>query len=112
MLLYLGMNTDNPNQIIVRIFVGIEVNFEIKMRLNESLLWKDALILASKEPKIIKIVPFQNKNYIGRFLNFKEVTLKDLDQEANQIVEELLGYCPALKITKNDTLVFSQVFVA
>jgi len=106
------MTTQSTKQITVRMFVGIEINSEIKMRLNESPSWKDALILASKDPEILQIVPFQGKNYVGRFLSYKEVTLKDLDHEAIHVAAELLKYCPALKLTKNDTLVFSQVFVA
>lgn len=106
------MTIQSSKQITVRIFVGIEINSEIKMRLNESPSWKDALILASQDPEILQIAPFQEKNYVGRFLSYNEVTLKDLDKEATHVADELHKYCPALKLTKNDTLVFSQVFVA
>lgn len=106
------MKTDASNQITVRIFVGIEISSEIKMRLYESSSWKDALIVDAKDPQRMQIVPFEGKNYIGRFLAYKELTLKDLDQEAKHVADKLISYCPALKIDKNETVVFSQVFVA
>jgi hypothetical protein len=106
------MNSNATNQINARIFVGLELNFEIKKKLNESHLWKDAKIVGGTNPKSLKEVQYQGKKYIGRLLPFNEVTLKDLDKEAKEVLEKLSEFCPLLKLEKNSTLVFPQVFVA
>lgn len=106
------MNIRTTKQINARIFVGFELTFELKKELQKSHLWKDSQFTAAEDPKALNEVHYQEKSYIGRLLTFNEVTLKDLDRETMEVLEKLNSYCPALKLDKNNTLVFPQVFVA
>ena len=50
------MNTKPTKQIEARIFVGVELSFEIKTKLNESYAWKDAKIIAGADPSTFEYV--------------------------------------------------------
>lgn len=105
------METEKSNAIITRIFIGIEMSSEVKMRLNQSHLWKDAQLISGTDPAALKEVQYQQKSYVGRSMPYKEVTIKDLDTEISDILKILAEYCPQLKLDKNKAIIFPQVLI-
>ena len=106
------METEKSNAITTRIFVGVEMTSEVKMRLSHSHLWKDAQLVSGKNPGALKEIQYQNKSYVGRTMPYKEVTIKDLDGEITAVIQALSEYNPQLKIDKNNAIIFPQVFIA
>jgi hypothetical protein len=103
------MITKPSKQIDARIFVGIELTFEIQKKLNESHAWKDAKIA---DPNALKEIQYQEKKYLGSLLPYNEVTIKDLENESKKVLAKISSFCPFIKLEKNSTIVFPQVFVA
>ncbi len=93
----------------VRIFVGVALSTEIEIKLNQSKLWKEASFHPSCE-SLMK-VHFQGKDYLGRYLAYNEVTVKDLKEAEKQMLDTLHKYSSEINIDKIESFTFPQVLV-
>lgn len=101
-------NASITHRISTKIFVGYELNLELKINLDKSSLWKESSV--SQSTTLQKVV-FQNKNYIGSYLEFKNTTMKNLEEHAALIKSELERYCNKIDINVYNIQIFPQVFI-
>ena len=90
---------------IVKIFLGEVITAHMKLLLQENEQWKNDNI--SKETNL-SIIPFQNKEYIGMFLEKMEPTLHDISISGKFISKEFEKYFPEMN---TNLKLFSQVFL-
>lgn len=95
----------------LRVFVGFQINSELRMHLNQSLPWKQAKIHPSSTRELVEI-HFHQKDYIGQFLSTNPIKLPEIKQIEMKIVQKLNSYCPQFASEKIRLLVFSQVFIS
>lgn len=101
------------NRVSVRIFVGVNVNPELRSHLNHSLPWKQALILRSTDSDVLIETHYENKTYVGVYLDGNQVTLFNLKALQQKIRHHLREYCPKLiGIDRIPIYVFPQIFVS
>jgi len=93
-----------------RLFAGCLMTSELRMQLNQSSLWKQAKIAPSLQDLIE--THFQEKDFIGLFLQSDKIQLEELRQIEKKISQVLKTYCPQFPSEKIKILVFSQVFIS
>lgn len=96
----------------IRLFSGCQVNSEIRMYLNQSVLWKHAAIEAPSNPAKMQEVHFHGKDYVGIYLEKKKFTVHELVIIEENIKQQLNYYCPMLHVENIKICVFSQLFIA
>jgi len=106
------MNTASKERITVKIFVGFETSIELRMHLNQSSAWKKASFEKGDTLNQILEVRFNEKNYIGRYLDSKILTMKDMKALSAEIRGNLQEYCPEINFDMLNINIFPQVFVA
>lgn len=103
------MMTAHPStKIDSKLFIGCRISSEIRMHLNKSIQWKHATILAEG----LKEVCYQDKEYLGFYLQSKKLTIKELGFFQQNIRQQLHIYCPALATEQLEIFIFPQVFLA
>lgn len=105
------MNTATESRLMVKLFVGYMLTAEIKMLLNQSNEWKQASLVKNSSRENLVETHFQEKDYIGRYLEYKMLTIKDLKEEASFAKLTLQRYCPDLNVDTLKICIFPQVFV-
>ena len=106
------MNTATENRVLAKIFVGFELSMDIRMHLNQSTEWKKASVVKDDSPNSIVEIRFNEKDYIGRHLDTRMPTLKDIQTQSTQIRERLQEFCPEINVDTFKINVFPQVFVS
>ncbi len=104
----MGTNTPATNRISIKLFVGYELSTQLKMNLIKDSRWKESSV---SQTTFLKKVDYQNKNYIGSYLEFENTTMKNLQKHAKQIKDELQQYCKEIDLTSHKIQIFSQVFI-
>lgn len=92
-----------------KLFAGCLITAELRLLLNQSLLWKQKTIDSSSQ---LVETHFHQKDYIGIFLNQNTATLEELRIIDAKISQNLKTYCPQFASEKLPVLVFSQVFIS
>lgn len=105
------MSAPTENKILVKMFVGCYLNSEIRMYLNESKTWKQAAILRTKDKELIE-VHFQNKDYIGKYLESETINLDQLKKSEKEVRETLKRYVCDCDSDSLKICVFPQLFIA
>jgi hypothetical protein len=98
------------NEVVIKLFTGIPLKPELKLQLQQSKIWQQAMIFGSGEREIIEI-NYQGRDYIGSFLSQKKPTLADVQQSDARIRRCLSMYCPEFPLTEISVHIFPQVFV-
>lgn len=95
-------------QIQPRLFIGFIVNGEMKMHLNQSATWKEAALFQSAD---LNHVHFENKEYIGQFLELA-LNYEELKQKEKELKNRLQHYCPNLNLESLTAYLFPQTFIS
>jgi ABC-type Zn uptake system ZnuABC Zn-binding protein ZnuA len=103
------MDSTAKNRVQVRIFVGFELKVDVSIFLNQNSDWKQAVVSQSTS---LQIVHYHNKDYIGVYLPHKLITIKSLQEQAKEVREELIKYCPEKTAASLKISIFPQVFVS
>lgn len=98
-------------KILLKLFIGIPINSEIRMHLNQSIGWKEAQILKDFDPDHLIEMPFQEESFIGKFLPKKEIKLSELRKYESEVRDRIHRYCPNLKQEKFKLHLLSQQFI-
>lgn len=106
----MNMDTDIKNKIRIKLFVGYPLNAEFKLQLNQSSAWKQAKIHPNNSERLTETY-YQEKNYLGYFLEEESLTLPELKNMERKINELVHQYCPNLKLEAHKIYIFPQVFV-
>ncbi|MBS4165906.1 Uncharacterized protein NEOC65_000981 [Neochlamydia sp. AcF65] len=95
----------------LKIFIGCLITSELRMHLNQSLLWKQNKIVPALN-SALREIHFKDKDYIGIYSTTDKISLMDLKKIEKEILQLLATYCPLLLTEKIQTLIFSQVFIS
>lgn len=108
------MTTDTSNKVTTKIFAGCHITSEIRMHLNQSIQWKNAVILAktSSSNPGIQEVHYHGKDYFGHYTTSNSLIVNDLITFQSSIRQQLKNYCPTLEVENIKICVFPQVFIA
>jgi hypothetical protein len=98
------------NRVSVKIFLGFELTSEIRIHLAQSNEWKQASISRSSETLLE--CPYQEKAYLGRYLESGILTISELKIQAKLINKEMETYCPTLNFETPTLHLFPLVLVA
>lgn len=105
------MNIILENKVRFKLFLGCVITAELRMHLQQSLLWKQAKIGLHDQEDLIE-THFNHKDYIGFYHPQDKVSFPNLKEIENHILEKLKSYCPHFPSEKIRILVFSQVFIS
>lgn len=98
------------NEVVIKLFAGIPLKPELKLHLQQSKSWQQAMIFGGAEKEIIEI-NYQDRDYIGCFLTQKKPTLADVQISDARIRRCLSLYCPDFPLNEISVHIFPQVFV-
>ena len=105
-------STKAAANISTRIFLGCQLNSEVRIHLNNSASWKREKALPGESQQRLEEIRYRDQDFIGFFLRKEEPSLEDL-KEAMKAVQTLLqGHCGDLKVDSLKTAIFPQVFLA
>lgn len=105
------MNDLKPGKLTAKIFIGFEFPLELRLELNENKEWKQALIEHGNSPAFIQEVHYQDKDYLGYYLDFKLAAMNDLRHHATSIKKQLQPFCKTTDVEKLTITLFPQIFV-
>jgi hypothetical protein len=100
------------SKLTFKIFAGFLINGEIKMHLQDSILWKQALVDRSTHSKELIEIYFDEKEFIGQYMEKNEFILEELYKMHEQLKKSLQRYCPDCNIETLKFSIFAQVFIA
>ncbi len=99
------------NRIKVKFFVGCLLTPDIEMKLHRSQAWKQSRIGTESNGTTLCEVYFQEKKYLGLFLDKPMASLSEFKILEKQVGELLAGYCPELAAANVKIFIFSQIFI-
>lgn len=106
------MSTAIESRMVSKIFIGYNLNPELKILLSKSPQWKQAKIVQNDPLSGLTETHFHEKEYIGRFLLHETMTIFELKTIANEIQGILKEHCPKYPVENLQTYVFSQIFIS
>lgn len=91
----------------VRIFIGYQVNKEIKIHLDQSPHWREEKMLG-----IANLIEtdWKNHHYIGQFTS-SLLSFLEIQEKEKQMKNNLQIYCPKLNVEKHFIYLFPQLFI-
>lgn len=102
------MSQQLASGITTRLFIGCLLTSEIKMYLSGSSEWKTAQI----EKTHLLECRFEDKDYLGLFLEGDTPDLSEIQAIETKIREKLEVFCPALSLDTVHLILFPQVFIS
>lgn len=93
------------------IFIGFPINSEIAYELGKSSAWKDALITRYEHPEEIQEIIFQDKKYIGRYIQKTNVSIKEIETEEKMIRARLSDFISHQKGDLLQLQIIAQLFL-
>ncbi|CDR35205.1 hypothetical protein [Criblamydia sequanensis] len=93
-----------------RIFIGFPIHSNLKAELEKSHLWKEALI--TKNPGELIEIFFNEKRYVGVYAKGSYLTLKQIDEETEKIINRIQELCPKVHLDQETVAILSQVFLS
>lgn len=99
------------NKIILKLFAGVLLNAEMKLKLRQSEKWQQATILPHRDETELIEVHHEGKDYLGYYLPNNQITLSELRNTEKFIQERMIHYHPDFALINHKTLVFTQVFI-
>jgi len=100
------------NRVTVKLFVGFELTSKSRIHLSQSNEWKQASIIQGHSSKTLIECPYQEKTYLGRYLDSNILTIQELKNQAKLISKIMETYCPALDLEILSLHFFPLVLVA
>lgn len=95
--------------ISLKLFIGIPLNSELKLKLAQSKTWQESLITGTDD--VLKIVRFGEKEYFGRYLPHSHLLMSELPPIESSLIASIKHYCPRIKHDKLVLRIFSQPFI-
>jgi hypothetical protein len=105
------MNVTSSKGIQFRLFLGIPLNSEIKIHLEQSPLWKQVQLNPKENPPNLEITHFQNKEYLGFSIPEPTTSVENL-QILEDLIEKQLSTYTNPSLAKNlQTKLFSITLI-
>lgn len=102
------MNADLTTRVTTKLFVGFQLNSELRMHLNQSKTYKQDKIGSKQD---LNEVHYQDKDYFGIYLDKNLINFSELKQLERVLVKKLEFYCPNFNNEHTIFFVLPQVFV-
>lgn len=101
------------NSLTFRLFIGFPITSELKMEMNHNSKWKEIEILKNQNEtgKSLQRVHFDDKEYLGHYLDCPILSLKDLPVIEENFHASFKEIFPEFKQDRLSLQLFSQVFV-
>lgn len=96
------------NRVTFRLFIGFSITSELKMEMTRNAKWKEAEITLQKS---LEKVRFDEKEYVGRYLDSPVLALKDLPALEESLYKDFQDYFPEFKQDRLTLRLFSQAFI-
>jgi hypothetical protein len=101
------------SHVMVKLFLGSPLTSELKMHLNHSDTWKQAVIMRGHEKNLLQQTQYHKKTYMGLYADEEELTLQQIRMMQQLIYDKLHLYCPKIQgLEKMPLYLFPQLFVA
>jgi hypothetical protein len=94
-----------------RLFAGFWVNSEMRVHLQKSAKWKESQILRIPEEEALQIVPFEEKEYIGRYLPLPFLSINEIPKLEEALEKAVHDFCPGYLSKKQLLRFFAQPFI-
>lgn len=105
------MSFSNDQRVTVKMFIGYPVTSEIRMLLRQSTAWKNDKITHDPNSRELVEAPFQEQEFIGRYISAELLTLKVLKELEVSVKISLIHYCPDIAQESLNAYVFPQLFI-
>ena len=106
------MASQTDQRVKVKLFVGLLVNSEVRMHLNQSQQWKQDQVVRSSDGQELQVLRYQDKDYVGLVLEQEMMPLGQLKDKETWVREALERYCPELGVENMKVYVFPQIFLS
>ena len=93
------------------IFIGFQVNPEIAHDLSKNMLWKETIITRHITPLEIQEIVFQDKKYIGRYIQKTKISMDEIEAEEKAIRIRLEDFIEESKVAALPLQIFTQQFL-
>lgn len=94
--------------ITYKLFTGFSVNSELRMHMRLSPKWKEHQIV---KPFEVMLVRYQDKEYLGCYIEHPQITLPSLEKVENQLRKEIQDIFPKYPLDAHKLYLFSQAFI-
>lgn len=105
------MKSSLDKRVAAKLFAGFIVSPDMKREMYISDKWHMAQIAWKGQKTGLEIVSYQNKDYVGKYLETPSPSLEELRDMEDKIQKQLLFHCPAIKPFSLDFFIFPQIFV-
>ncbi|MBB65316.1 MAG: hypothetical protein CMO81_09655 [Waddliaceae bacterium] len=105
-------SADALKGICAKIFIGVYLNSELNMHLRNSSTWQQVLILPNQSEQALCKSTYQDREYLGFFIDHGEPTLDQIKEWEQSLRDSLKTHCPDLIPEQLDVKLFSQVFLS
>jgi hypothetical protein len=106
------MTLSSERRVTVKLFVGYPLTSDLRMHLKQSIAWKQAKILEDSDVRDLVETHFQDKDYIGKYITQKNLTLPEIKAIESEVRESLLRYCSELAPESLKLYLFPQIFIS
>lgn len=97
--------------ISTKLFIGCHISPDLRIKLNQSLAWKQSRLDAPSGLEPIEL-RHDNKDYLGFFISDNSTDLNALRHSGDQIRSAITRYCDGYPTDKINLFLFPQVFVS
>ncbi|NGX57711.1 MAG: hypothetical protein K940chlam3_00605 [Chlamydiae bacterium] len=106
------MKSSLGSRVKVKLFAGFINNPDMKREMFTSDKWHMAQIAWKSQDSGLEVISFQNKEYVGKYLDSLFLSLTELRDIEDKIKKQLFFHCPKIKQFPLKFYVFPQVFVS
>lgn len=105
------MTTQTKSGVNIRLFMGLELNSEIKLSLSTSDAYKEMKFQPEKYNLKLDEVSSKGKAYLGAYLGPQNATIQELEEIQMELFKMLQEFCPDISDKKLQITLFPQVFL-
>ena len=98
--------------ITFKLFAGFPVNSELRMHLKMSKQWKEHEIIHKKTPDDLQLVHFNEKDYLGYYLEPSLISMQDLNTLEKKIRNAFEDLFPKYQSDSLSLYFFAQAFIS
>jgi len=106
------MNSSLDSRVKVKLFAGFFINPDLRREMFTNDKWHMAQIAWKSQENGLEVISFQNKEYVGKYLDSLFLPLTELRDIEEKIRKQLLFHCPAIKQYSIQFYIFPQIFVS
>lgn len=104
--------TETESGVSVQIFVGCQINSELRMHLKYSPSWQQKQILPRDSGDSLRQLRYEGKDFVGLLLDRPVVPLQQLKELREEVHTVIRQHCPELEVSKLEICVFPQLFLS